>query len=79
MRLGKLSYLVTLGLALGTFMAPAVATESSAYVGINIGQSNFEIDEAELADLAGYSTSIDDSDTAWSLAAGYRFAPYFRR
>lgn len=63
--------LASLAMALGT--TTASATESGFYLGFNIGQSNFGVG-AETKDFIDLfdSSDIDDSDTAWSLAGGYR-------
>jgi opacity protein-like surface antigen len=68
--------LASVALACGA--STASATESGFYLGLNVGQSKFEVgdDTEEFIDLFG-SSDIDDSDTAWNLAGGYRFNPYF--
>jgi hypothetical protein len=54
-----------------------LATESGFYLGANVGQSSFDVDEASYEEEFGSSAELDDTDTAWSLSAGYRIAPYF--
>jgi OOP family OmpA-OmpF porin len=57
--------------------AAASATESGFYLGANYGQSMFSVEQGEIGIFAvTTSSSIDDSDTAWSISAGYRFNPY---
>jgi len=69
--------LAALVLALGTWVTtPALATDSGAYLGLNIGQSDVDVDDADYEDPSLDSFSLDNSDTAWSLAVGYRFSPY---
>jgi OOP family OmpA-OmpF porin len=68
--------LVSLVMAFGA--SSASATESGFYMGLNLGQSTFGINE-ELEDALQSvpNSGIDDSDSAWALVAGYRFNPYF--
>src|SRR5262245_24371923 len=64
------------------------AADQGIYIGANIGGSNVDIDkddiDAAVVDAfnsAGFAvidgdSSLDDSDTTWSLAVGYQFNPY---
>lgn len=61
-------------LTLGT--SAASATESGFYVGLNLGQSTFDVEDS-VEEILGTTQGLDDTDTAWSLAFGYRFVPYF--
>jgi hypothetical protein len=58
---------------------PALASESGLYVGASIGQSDFKIDDSssQWASNLKDDLAIDNSDTNWSLAVGYRFVKYF--
>jgi OOP family OmpA-OmpF porin len=69
---------------------PAVAAETKAgfYIGLGAGESSFDIEKSELDDVvrgallsqgipaAPRASTFEDSDTALSLFAGYRFNPY---
>ncbi len=66
----------------------AWGTEPGWYYGISGGQSHIDIKQAELDDLANFviasagtpltsSSTIEDSDTPWSIFFGYQFSPYF--
>jgi OmpA-OmpF porin, OOP family len=69
---------------------PAVAAETKAgfYLGLSAGESSFDIEKSELDDVVldaffsqgipvtSGSSKFEDSDTALSLFAGYRFNPY---
>ena len=70
------SGLISLAMTFGA--STASATESGFYLGLNVGQSEFSAGDEieEFIDLFDRN-DLDDSDTAWSLAAGYRFNPYF--
>jgi len=62
--------------SLALSVSSAFATESGFYVGLNLGQSTFDVEDT-VRDSFGTTAGLDDSDTAWSLAFGYRFVPYF--
>jgi hypothetical protein len=68
--------LASMALALGA--TNASATESGFYLGLNIGQSNFAINE-QLEDYIQSvpNSDLDDSGSTWALVAGYRFNPHF--
>jgi hypothetical protein len=69
---------------------PAVAAETNAgfYIGLGAGESSFDIEKSELDDVVldalfsqgmfptSPASTFEDSDTALSLFAGYRFNPY---
>lgn len=89
---GKLVCAIGMGLGL-TFggAAAALAQEQVAgwYIGGSIGESKIDADQDALdeefvllfedmgASVLSGSSSIEDSDTAFALFAGYRFSPYF--
>lgn len=88
----KLAKLV-LAAAVAASASTAMAGGSSAYIGLGGGQTNvkdwftksdaIDLMEAEAGSIGidGFagteSASIDDSDTAWKLFAGYQFHPNF--
>jgi hypothetical protein len=69
---------------------PAVAAQTQAgfYLGLGVGESSFDIEKSELDDVvvaallsqgilpASRASTFEDSDTALSLFAGYRFNSY---
>jgi hypothetical protein len=66
--------------ALGTLAANAAraAGDSGPYVGASVGAAHLTaggdgLDRAFAAQGLGTSTSVDRSDTTYSLTAGYRF------
>lgn len=77
---------VTLGLAMAFSSANAV--DAGWYVGLQAGQSTADIDQEELdflvediffaagATVLSGSSSLEDTDTTWSVFGGYRFNPY---
>jgi OOP family OmpA-OmpF porin len=87
------SLLRALGLGICCYSAAiGVATAEVTpgwYFGVSAGQSSADVSRSELdAELASlfleedallqsYSSSLDDSDTGWSIFGGYRFSPYF--
>jgi hypothetical protein len=66
--------LVSVALMFGA--STASATESGFYVGLNLGKSSFDVQD-DVEEYLGSADGLEDSDTAWSLAMGYRFTPYF--
>lgn len=82
---------LSMGLIFSVGAAGVAAADENAgwYLGASLGQSQFDVDQDELDAealtimeengaivLSGDST-LDDSDTAWSVFGGYRFSPYF--
>lgn len=79
---------VAMGLALTVTSATTMADGSGWYFGLSGGKAEADLDQAELDDIVldsffsvgfpvitGRST-LEDSDTAWSAIAGYRFSPF---
>ena len=82
-------------LALATFAAlcaaqPALAADKTGfYVGGDIANANYDVDQGSLDSLTeaiynelelgilSADSELDDSDSSWSLFVGYRFMPYF--
>lgn len=68
---------------------PASAAIEGWYYGISGGQAQADLSQADLdafgdfffddvgAPLLSSSSTLEDSDTAWSLLFGYQFSPYF--
>jgi OmpA-OmpF porin, OOP family len=77
-----------LGLGLIMAFSAANAVEEGFYVGLQGGQATADIDQDELdfivddaffsagAPIINGSSSLEDSDTTWSVFGGYRFNPY---
>jgi opacity protein-like surface antigen len=61
----------------------AAAAESDQYgfqLGVDVGSTNFHVHKARLDEFAGVpagASRLDSHDTGISLAAGFRFSPYF--
>lgn len=76
--------------SLGVAMAAPVAAEVQPgwYVGVSPGQASYDVSQDDLdeividafasagAPIISGTSSLDDSDTAWSIFGGYRFNPY---
>jgi OmpA-OmpF porin, OOP family len=64
---------------LAAFAAPAMA--EGLYVVGSVGQSKADVDKNELdgsaRSLAGFHSSVDDTDTAYKLQLGYQVNQYF--
>jgi opacity protein-like surface antigen len=64
------------------FMLPALADDPHFYLGVNVGQSTYDVkvEESELFNLPYFTTQtgtqINDKDIAASLAFGYSFMKY---
>lgn len=79
---------VVCGLCVATTLpAQSAERQSGFYVGLGAGQSSFDVDKSELdaavldaffsqGIVTSASSKLEDSDTAWSLVAGYHFNPY---
>lgn len=77
-----------LGLAMAVSMPAAAETAQGWYFGVSPGQSQYDINKGELdavvldafagqgLPVASGSSSLEDSDMAWSIFGGYRFSPY---
>lgn len=77
---------ISLGLLVSTV---AIGADPGWYVGVKGGQSQADIDQDELDDVVLFafssvgapvitgSSTLDDSDTAWSVLAGYQVSNYF--
>ena len=86
----RTSWVVSLGLTLSMASAASWAEVAGGwYFGVTGGQAEFDLNKAEIDEIvldafsiaglpviAGAST-LDDSDTTFSLFGGYRFSPYF--
>jgi hypothetical protein len=56
---------------------PALATDSGFYLGLSVGQSQYDVpNEPTGIFLTSNGTRLNDSDTAFSLSFGYRLNPY---
>ncbi|MHB1241067.1 MAG: hypothetical protein ACYC18_11270 [Gammaproteobacteria bacterium] len=69
-------------LLLGAGLAATPLVRAEGYVGVNLGQSDWHASSGDLdAALAGAGvtaiSSVDDTDFAYKLFAGYRFNPNF--
>jgi hypothetical protein len=76
--------------ACATTALPAASAETQAgfYLGLGAGEASFDIEKSDLDDVVldvlfsqglfvtSASSTLEDSDTALSLLAGYRFNPY---
>jgi Outer membrane protein beta-barrel domain len=71
----------TTALILAAAFAPALASDTGFYVGLDLGLSQYPDNEAlrlspDLV-LSGSGSSLNDEDTAWGVRAGYQLNPYF--
>ncbi len=70
----RAAYVIALSACAAT---PAFAGESGFYLGVNVGQSTYDVNEADLAIFPIVTESnVEDSGRAYSLTFGYRFMPY---
>ena len=77
-----------LGLGMAMAFSSAGANEPGWYIGLNAGQSQADVNKDELdavvddafffagAPITSGSSSLEDSDTAWSVFGGYRLNPF---
>lgn len=82
------SLLVAIAALSTAISASADARDAGFYVGVDAGQSTLDVDKSDLdtailwaVDQSGFSvisatSDLDDSDTTYSVFAGYRFLPY---
>lgn len=77
MKTGKFYGLAAVAALASTLTSTAFATESGVYLGVNVGNSKFDVGstDVQLFDIT-LSSSQDDKDTGFSVAVGYRFNPY---
>jgi hypothetical protein len=81
---------LAMGLALTTASSMAMAEEQAGwYFGVTGGQAQADLNQDELdeivedaffsagAPVLSGSSTLEDSDTSWSLFGGYRFSQYF--
>lgn len=84
----RMGWAVGLGLALSMASAASWAEGGGWYFGVTGGQAEADVNEAELDEIVldGFSfvgtvldgdSTLDDSDTSFSLFGGYRFSQYF--
>jgi predicted porin len=81
-------WLIAASLALTSTAALAADGEPGFYFGASAGNATYDISKQDMDQAADYgvvsnggvilnkSSTFDDSDTAWSLVAGFRFNPY---
>ena len=60
---------------LATSAAMPAFAQGAGYIGAGIGRGNLNMNGTELTGLS--NAQIGDSDTTWTLRAGWRFHPYF--
>jgi OmpA-OmpF porin, OOP family len=84
----KRTVVSALGLGLAMAFSAANAAEEGFYIGLQGGQATADIDQDELdfivedaffsagAPIINGSSSLEDSDTTWSVFGGYRLNPY---
>ncbi len=76
-------FLLAVALALGATQVARADDRDGPYLGLGFGASVADIDAgdvnraASIAGLTGSTLSVDDTDTAWKVFAGYRFKTYF--
>jgi len=85
----KLGWAAGLALAMAASTASASALDSGFYVSLNAGQAKadlavedgddimyFLIEDVVGGTILDGESSVDESDTAWSVVGGYKFNPY---
>ncbi len=80
---------VAMSMALAAVSTTALGEQAGWYFGVTGGQAQADLSQAEFdaivddafflagAPVISGSSTLEDSDNSWSLAAGYRFSPYF--
>jgi OOP family OmpA-OmpF porin len=88
MMLNRKMLQVAMGLALAVTSATTMAEGSGWYFGLAAGRSQADLDQAELDEIVldtffsvGFpvitgSSTLEDTDTTWSVVAGYRLTPF---
>jgi len=68
-------YMAILAAVAATTAVPAFAQFApSAYIGAGIGRGNLNINATEFTGLS--NATVGDTDTSWTVRAGWRFHPY---